>query len=279
MRRRDLIAAALTSGIAPAARAAVKSVVLELFTSQGCSSCPPADALLGQLARRPDVIALAWHVDYWDRLGWRDRFASRAATVRQQAYARRLGNEVFTPALVVDGTAVVVGSDRASVAAAIAAAGALPSILTFSRTEDGITVQTTAAPGAVRAERIVYDPQQATDVDAGENDGQRLREYRVVREAATLAAWDGAPRRFTVATARSRSGTGDPAAIGGSSDPRCCRPAGRLIRATLRGRRWLNRAVSATRRSAARTPAGPMIQTKGANARGSCPNGAGDQDR
>ncbi|MGC1408991.1 MAG: DUF1223 domain-containing protein [Acetobacteraceae bacterium] len=199
MRRRDLIAAALTSGIAPAARAAVKSVVLELFTSQGCSSCPPADALLGQLAQRPDVIALAWHVDYWDRLGWRDRFASRAATVRQQAYARRLGNEVFTPALVVDGTAVVVGSDRASVAAAIAAAGALPSILTFSRTEDGITVQTTAAPGAVRAERIVYDPQQATDVDAGENDGQRLREYRVVRDAATLAAWDGAPRRFTVA--------------------------------------------------------------------------------
>ena len=80
------------------------AVVLELFTSQGCSSCPPADALLGQLAQRPTVIALAWHVDYWDHLGWRDRFASRTATARQQAYARQLGSGVFTPALVVDGT-------------------------------------------------------------------------------------------------------------------------------------------------------------------------------
>ncbi len=198
MRRRELIAAALASGIVPAARAAAKSVVLELFTSQGCSSCPPADALLGQLARRPDVIALAWHVDYWDRLGWRDRFASRAATLRQQAYARQLGGDVFTPALVVDGTEVVVGSNRASVEAAIAAAGALPNGLTLSRTEVGVTVEVMAAPGAVRAERIVYDPQQATDVDAGENDGQRLREYRVVRGVETLVEWDGAPRRFTV---------------------------------------------------------------------------------
>ena len=198
MRRRELIAAALASGIAPAARATAKAVVLELFTSQGCSSCPPADDLLGQLAQHPDVIALAWHVDYWDRLGWRDRFASRAATLRQQAYARRLGSDVFTPALVVDGTAVVVGSDRASVEAAIAAAGALPYGLTLSRTEGGITAQVTAAFGVARVERIVYDPQQATDVDAGENGGQRLHEYRVVRDVETLAEWDGAPRRFTV---------------------------------------------------------------------------------
>jgi hypothetical protein len=197
VRRRDLIAAALTSSIVPAARAASKSVVLELFTSQGCSSCPPADALLGQLARRSDVIALAWHVDYWDRLGWRDRFASRAATLRQQAYARQIGSEVFTPALVVDGTTVVVGSDRATVEAAIATAGALPHGLTLSRTEGGVTVEVTAALGVVRAERIVYDLQQATDVDAGENDGQRLREYRVVREVETLADWEGTSRRLS----------------------------------------------------------------------------------
>ena len=118
MRRRDLIAAALASSIAPAARAAPKSVVLELFTSQGCSSCPPADALLGQLARRSDVIALAWHVDYWDHLGWRDRFASPTATDRQRTYARQLGSDVFTPALVVDGQTIVVGSDRAAIEAA-----------------------------------------------------------------------------------------------------------------------------------------------------------------
>ena len=133
MRRRDLIAAALATGIAPAAHAAQHPVVLELFTSQGCSSGPPADALLGQLARRPTVIALAWHVDYWDHLGWRDRFASRTATDRQRAYARQLGSGVFTPALVVDGTNVVIGSQRASADAAIAAATALPVALTLSR--------------------------------------------------------------------------------------------------------------------------------------------------
>ena len=175
-RRRDLIAAALASSMVPAARAAPKSVVLELFTSQGCSSCPPADALLGLLARRSDVIALAWHVDYWDRLGWHDRFGSRDATLRQHAYARQLGSDVFTPALVVDGKTVVVGSDRAAVEGAIAAAGALPDGLTLSRSQGGIAVEVTAGPGAVRAERIVYEPQQATDIDAGENDGQRLRE-------------------------------------------------------------------------------------------------------
>ena len=196
MRRRDLIAAALATCIAPVARAAQHPVVLELFTSQGCSSCPPADALLGQLAQRPTVIALAWHVDYWDHLGWRDRFASRTATARQRAYARQLGSGVFTPALVVDGTNVVIGSERASVEAAIEAAHPLPVALTLSRAADTVAVEVVAAAGPVRALRIIYDPEHATDVAAGENDGERLREYRVVREVETLADWDGAARRF-----------------------------------------------------------------------------------
>jgi hypothetical protein len=197
MRRRELMAAALATGVVPAARAAAKPVVLELFTSQGCSSCPPADALLGQLARRPEVIALAWHVDYWDSLGWRDRFASRTATARQREYGRRLGSGVFTPALVVDGANVVVGSERASVEAAIIAADALPVAVALSRSGDAVAVEIAAAPGPVRVERIVYDPEHATEVGAGENDGARLREYRIVREVETLAEWDGAARRFT----------------------------------------------------------------------------------
>jgi hypothetical protein len=196
VQRRNLIAAAIAAGIAPTVGAAAKPVVIELFTSQGCSSCPPADALLGQLARRSEVIALAWHVDYWDHLGWRDKFASRMATARQQAYARQLGGGVFTPALVVDGTAVVVGSERAAVEAAIAAAAILPVAVTLSRSEGLIAVEIGASAGPVRVQRILYDPEHATAVGAGENDGTRLREYRIVREVETLADWDGTARRL-----------------------------------------------------------------------------------
>jgi hypothetical protein len=198
MRRRHFVMAGLAAGAAPAAHAATRPVVIELFTSQGCSSCPPADALLGRLARRPAVIALAWHVDYWDHLGWRDRFASRAATDRQRAYSRQLGSGVFTPALVVDGAAVVVGSQSGSVEAAIEAASPLPVAVTISRTEDALTVEIGAAPGPAHALRVVYDPEQATDIGAGENDGGRLREYRIVRGVETLGEWSGAARRFTI---------------------------------------------------------------------------------
>jgi hypothetical protein len=193
MRRRDLIATAIAAGIAPAARAAVRPVVLELFTSQGCSSCPPADALLGRLARQPGVIALAWHVDYWDHLGWRDRYASHAATSRQQAYARQLDNIVFTPALVVNGARIVVGSDAEAVEAAIVSAAALAVPVTLR----GAEVEIAAASHPVRALSVIYDPQQATAVAAGENQGERLREYRIVREVETLGEWDGGARRFT----------------------------------------------------------------------------------
>jgi hypothetical protein len=198
MRRRELIAATIATGIAAPARAAAKTVVLELFTSQGCSSCPPADALLGQLARPPDVIALAWHVDYWDRLGWRDPFASPEATARQRTYARRLGSIVFTPALVVNGASIVVGSDAAAVDTALGATSPLAVAVALRRSDDGIVAEIGATPGPVRALRAVYDTEHTTPVATGENEGQRLREYRIVRRTELLGEWDGSARRFTV---------------------------------------------------------------------------------
>ena len=195
MRRRDLMLASLAAcAAAPATEAAPRPVVLELFTSQGCSSCPPADALLGKLAQRPEVIALAWHVDYWNHLGWRDQFASRRATERQQAYARQLEAEVFTPALVIDGATVVVGSDRAAVERAIGATK--PLAVAVALTDTGVDVG--AGPARLRALRVLYDPEHATDVASGENEGTRLREYRIVRQVDVLGEWDGAPRHFAV---------------------------------------------------------------------------------
>src|SRR6059036_991639 len=92
-------------------------VVVELFTSEGCSSCPPADAFLGELAQRPDIVALAFHVDYWDYIGWKDPYASPLTTQRQHDYAAALHlHMVYTPQMVVDGRADVVGSERSDVA-------------------------------------------------------------------------------------------------------------------------------------------------------------------
>lgn len=198
MRRRDLVMAALAASLTPAARAAAAPAVLELFTSEGCSSCPPADALLGQLAGEPGIIALAWHVDYWNGLGWHDPYSTILATQRQQHYAAQLHDEVYTPALVVNGARMVVGSDGAAVRAAIGATGGFAANVTMRR--DGTSVSAEIGPLGqnVSALLVTYDPQRATAVGAGENGGRRLIEYRVVRDVVPLGDWDGAPRRIAL---------------------------------------------------------------------------------
>src|ERR1700726_2644829 len=109
------------AGLSPVASfAAERPVVVELFTSQGCSSCPPADAYLRELTKdRRDVLALAFHVTYWDRLGWKDPFSLTEATDRQDRYGHRFGDGSYTPEIVVDGASSHVGSDRAEVGPAI----------------------------------------------------------------------------------------------------------------------------------------------------------------
>jgi hypothetical protein len=179
MLRRGFMLAAAGALVTPA-RAARPTAVLELFTSQGCSSCPPADALLGELVHQPGVIALAWHVDYWNYLGWRDRFATPFATARQQAYAAQLHDEVYTPGLVVNGAAIVVGSDRPAVTAALAEAPPLPVDATLRRDAGAVVATVSAAAVPLSALFAVYEPQHVTAVGAGENGGRQLREYHIV---------------------------------------------------------------------------------------------------
>jgi hypothetical protein len=171
-------------------------VVVELFTSQGCSSCPPADALLGELARRPDVIALAFHVDYWDYIGWKDPFASADFTKRQRAYAGALGlRSVYTPQMVIDGRADAVGSHRNRVEELIRQASFVPKLtLRLAPAADG---KATVHLPEARLERpatiwlAIYDREERTPVKRGENAGRELSEYNIVRALRQLASWDG----------------------------------------------------------------------------------------
>jgi hypothetical protein len=177
--------------------------VVELFTSQGCSSCPPADAFLGELAKRPDVLALSEHVDYWDYLGWKDPFASRENTQRQRAYARRLGlGYVFTPQIVVQGMGQIAGTDRDGVLQLITRTKDLPLVpVNVNRAADGTLVARlgqTTLPGAVDVWLVSFDPKQSTAVHRGENGGRQIQNYNVVRGFTRLAMWNGEPTSLPI---------------------------------------------------------------------------------
>jgi hypothetical protein len=182
----------------PAQAAETRSVLVELFTSQGCDSCPPADALLGQLAQRPGIRALAWHVDYWDGLGWKDRFSSADATHRQYDYARRLGlDNVYTPQLVIDGVAEAVGSDARAAETAIKSAAArvvdAPTLMLVSDSDGTARIALGAGPKTPASVWLIgYDRTQTTPVGRGENAGRSLTEYQIVRRATRLGTWSGA---------------------------------------------------------------------------------------
>ncbi len=191
---RGLILAVLMA-LPMAARAAEAGppVVVELFTSQGCSSCPPADALLASLAKtRPDVLPLAFHVTYWDYLGWKDPFGLAAATDRQKAYGRLLGQDgIYTPEMVVDGAAGFVGSDQRAAEAAIAQAAVKPVVVSLRRDGAGLLVSAGAGPGQGRILLVGYDPSHRTPVGRGENDGRTLLESNIVRALVPVGAWSG----------------------------------------------------------------------------------------
>ena len=177
--------------------AAERPVVVELFTSQGCSSCPPADLFLTELARnRPDVLALAFHVTYWNELGWTDPFSLEAATQRQSRYAERFGDGAYTPEIVVDGRRDVVGSSRSQVNAAIEAAEhANTTLATISvrSTTDGLSIDVGAGTGNAELLLIGLDSTHQTNVSRGENGGRKLTESNVVRSITPIGKWHGNP--------------------------------------------------------------------------------------
>jgi hypothetical protein len=197
-------------GASNAPDAASTPVLVELFTSEGCSSCPPADALLSRLGqtqpvRGADIIALEEHVDYWDRLGWKDPFSSEAATARQNEYGEAFGGrQVYTPQMIVDGRAEFVGSSDTDALRAIRAASQAPkpTIQLSWGTGDTLAIHiepltnTPAGDGAqlfvVVAENMLH-----SDVKRGENAGRALEHNGVVRQLLPLGKIDAAPAGFT----------------------------------------------------------------------------------
>lgn len=197
-------------------------VVAELFTSEGCSSCPPADALLQQIASqspidRVEVIGLEEHVDYWDRLGWRDPFSSATFTNRQSEYARVFrSGQIYTPQLVVDGSFEAVGSDKPAIRAAIAAAAARPAATVHvfatatndqARVEIFVDIPTPLARKGIADVLVaIAEDGLVSRVQRGENGGRTLPHSAVVRSLSTIATIppDASRRSVSVLLPRSQ---------------------------------------------------------------------------
>lgn len=190
-----LAAFAMVAGPLPVAAGETKTVV-ELFTSQGCSSCPPADKLLGELAKNERVVALSLPVDYWDYLGWRDTLALHAHSMRQKAYAEARGDrQVYTPQVVINGVAQAIGSDRHAIMSAIATAEAnrVPAIpVTLKRNGDKIDIVVGAGTG-MRAPvfLLTVTSETAIAIGRGENRGKTVSYYNAVRTWRRLGEWNG----------------------------------------------------------------------------------------
>ncbi len=203
--RQSLIALAVMClpviGTAQAETTVSSPVVIELFTSQGCSSCPPADRLLEELSARDDILALGYHVDYWDYIGWSDPFASPDSTQRQRAYGRAFDlRSVFTPQMVIDGEASVVGSRSRDVHRAVEDAAdsreQRVAVTVVQPAPDRLVVTVGAAHYDGEPADIVlvrYDDAHVTEIRRGENRGKTLTDVNVVRQFDVIGQWRGEP--------------------------------------------------------------------------------------
>ncbi|HEY5080903.1 MAG TPA: DUF1223 domain-containing protein [Bauldia sp.] len=198
------LAAAVVGGMAAAqpADAQPKSVI-ELFTSQGCSSCPPADHLIADYARRSDVLALSYNVDYWDYLGWKDTLGSHDNSQRQQDYSAGRGDgDVYTPQAVIDGRTYVEGNSRGQIDSALAKqSGSLSVPIGLSLSGDAITVNIGASSGMPHATLwlVMYDRSVTVPIARGENSGKTITYTNVVRKLRPIAMWTGAAMSVSLA--------------------------------------------------------------------------------
>ncbi|MBX4907281.1 MULTISPECIES: thioredoxin family protein [Rhizobium] len=210
--------------------------VVELFTSQGCSSCPPADAAFRKLVNQGDVIALAYHIDYWNYLGWADTLSSKENTERQYGYARTMGrSNVYTPQAIVNGRGHLAGADLT---------GINSKIDTYSSEGNGLTIPVSAAmrgdeleikigagQGKANVVMVYFDKEKTIDVEKGENSGKKISYLHSVTNVETVGMWDGKATSLTLPASvlqrpqlegcaillQSATADGDPAAILGAT--------------------------------------------------------------
>jgi hypothetical protein len=206
--RRIILAAAVAgTALATQAFAGEPRAVIELFTSQGCSSCPPADRLMGELAKDPSLVTMSLPVDYWDYLGWKDTLALQGHSNRERAYANARGDrEVYTPQVVVNGVVHVLGSDKAAIEKAIAQtrrdAAPLTVPVTVSVADGTVTVKVPAGAdnnnnsGEVWLCPVTAKAQVA--IGRGENSGHTMNYYNVVRRWVKLGDWHGQAQTYTL---------------------------------------------------------------------------------
>ena len=176
--------------------------VVELFTSQGCSSCPPADAFIGELAKREDVLPLSFHVGYWDYLGWKDTFGLADSGERQRAYAAVQGDRwVFTPEVIVNGTNHFVGGNKAGVIGAVASAS-LPVPVSVNYHDETLIIQVgsdqPAPPRKTTVRLVTFISKAEVAIQKGENTGSTITYHNVVRSIRPIGMWRGAPLAITL---------------------------------------------------------------------------------
>ncbi|SDK97274.1 DUF1223 domain-containing protein [Aliiruegeria lutimaris] len=192
-----LLAQAVSGWAESAANDAGSSpVVVELFTSQGCSSCPPADALLAHLAERSDILPLALHVDYWDYIGWADSFARPEHTKRQKSYARVVGSHtIYTPQMVVGGVTHIVGAKPMELAEAVMELMPRASEIKLSAERRGDIVHLSAPAltesGDYAVQLVRFLPKSKVAIERGENAGKTIVYSNIVTDWETLGKWSG----------------------------------------------------------------------------------------